>query len=82
MDLSILKILTNPFWILGVSGVIYHFYLILDRKSFKQTVDPDQTLRSAASDLGLDCLSMSQKRDTRLSSFCEGKILSLGHQKE
>ena len=28
--------------------------------------DPDQTPRPAASDLGLHCLSMSQKRDARL----------------
>ena len=28
--------------------------------------DPYQTLRSAASDLGLHCLPMSQKRDARL----------------
>ena len=30
------------------------------------SVDPDQTPRSAASDLGLHCLPMSQKRDARL----------------
>ena len=28
--------------------------------------DPDQTSRSAASDLGLHCLPRSQKRDARL----------------
>ena len=38
MDLSILIICMSPFRILGVSGVLYHFYLILDRKYFKQTV--------------------------------------------
>ena len=30
------------------------------------SVDPDQTPRSAASDLGLHCLPRSQKRNTRL----------------
>ena len=30
------------------------------------SVDPDQMLRSAVSDLGLHCLPRSQKRDTRL----------------
>ena len=38
MDLSILIIWTSPFRILGVSDLFYHLYLILDRKSFKQTV--------------------------------------------
>ena len=28
--------------------------------------DPDQTLRSAPSDLGLHCLPMSHKKDARL----------------
>ena len=35
MDLSILIIWMSPFWILVVSGVLCHFYLILDRKSWK-----------------------------------------------
>ena len=38
--------------ILGVSGVLFHFYLIFDKKFLHaNSVDPDQTLRSAATDL-------------------------------
>ena len=32
----------------------------------KSSIDPDPTPRSAASDLGLHCLPMTQKRDARL----------------
>ena len=40
MDLSIHIIWMSPFWILGVSCVLFlfFFFLIFDRKSFKQTV--------------------------------------------
>ena len=38
VDLAILINWMNPFSILGVFGVLYHFNIILDRKSFKQTV--------------------------------------------
>ena len=38
VDLSILISWTNPFPILGVSGVLFHFYFILNRNSCKQTV--------------------------------------------
>ena len=62
MDLSILIIWMSPFRILGVSGVLFHFYTISNRYS----EDPDQTPRSAASDLGLHCLPMYQKWDARL----------------
>ena len=43
--------------ILGVSDLFsfYQFY----RKSYANSENPDQTPRSAASDRGLDCLSMS-----------------------
>ena len=64
MDLAILSIWMTLFRILGVSGVAYHFYLILDRKKilYANSVDPDRTPHSAASDLGLQCLPRSQKR--------------------
>ena len=50
----------RPFPILGVSGVRFHFYF---EQIFLLTnsEDPNQTQRSAASDLGLHCLHMSQK---------------------
>ena len=40
---------------------------IFNRKSCKQTVEPDQTLQSVASDLGLYNLSMSHKKRDRLT---------------
>ena len=38
VDYSILINWSSPFPILGVAGVIFHFYLIFDRNSYKQTV--------------------------------------------
>ena len=46
------------FFILEVSGILFHFNLILNRH---YSVDPSQTLRPAASDLGLHFLPRSQK---------------------
>ena len=40
--------------------------LIFDKILYANSADPDQTPRSAASDLGLHCLPRSRKRDTRL----------------
>ena len=70
MDPSILINWTSPFSILGVSCVLfsflfYFFYIFL----LANSEDPDQTPRSAASDLGLYCLPRSQKRDARLILF-------------
>ena len=66
-DPSILINWTSPFPILGVSGVLFHFYSILNRYfCLANSEDPDQTPRSAASDLGLHCLPRSPKRDARL----------------
>ena len=48
---------------------MYFFIFIsflIDISVSKQTVDPDQMLRSAASDLGLHCLPRSQKWNARL----------------
>ena len=48
-------------------GAIFHFHPNFDRIFCKQkSEDPDQTPRSAASDLGLHCLPMSHKKDARL----------------
>ena len=53
VDPSIFINWTSPFPILGVSGVLFHFYSV-------------STRYSAASDLGMHCLPMSQKWDARL----------------
>ena len=47
---------------------MYFFICILFRIDIlvANSEDPDQTPRSAASDLGLHCLPVSQKWDTRL----------------
>ena len=49
-------------------GAIFLFYPNFDRIFCKHTVetDPDQTAHSAVSDLGLHCLPMSHKKDTKL----------------
>ena len=55
---------TSPFPKLGMFGVLFYCYSILIRNSCKQT---EKTVnRSAVSNLGLHCLSMSQKWDARL----------------
>ena len=67
MDPSILINWTSPFPSLGVSGLLFHFYSIVNRYScLANSEDPDQTPRSGASDLGLHCLPMSHKWDARL----------------
>ena len=53
-----------PFWL----GGLLHFYSNFDRKA--NNADPDQTPRSAVSDLGLLCLPMSHKKDARLIHAC------------
>ena len=67
MDPSILINWTSPFPNLRVSGVLF-FFLFYFKQMFllANSQDPDQTLCSAASDLGLHCLPMSRKRNTRL----------------
>ena len=56
----------NPIPILGTSG--YEIYIFLEKKwlNYLQTGDPDQTPRSAASDLGLHCLPITLLRVSRL----------------
>ena len=65
MDTSILINWTSPFPVLGLSDALLHFYFILNRNSCKHTMKT-QAPRSAAYDLGLHCLPMSQKWDARL----------------
>ena len=57
---------TSPYPILGLLGGICHFHFIFKKKICKQTGEPDQTPRLAASDLVLHCLPMSHKKDARL----------------
>ena len=68
VDPSILINWTSPFPSLGVSGELFHFYSFSNRMILllANREDPDQMPRSVASDLGLHCLPISQKRDTRL----------------
>ena len=44
----------------------YFLFEIKENILYANSGDPDQTPRSAASDLGLRCLSMSHKKDDRL----------------
>ena len=46
--------------------VVFVFILILIENSVANSGDPDQTLHSAASGLGLHCLPMSYRKDARL----------------
>ena len=48
VDYSILISRTSPFPFLGMAGILFHFYLIFDRNSCKQTVKTDQMPRSAS----------------------------------
>ena len=67
MDFSTFTLLTGPFPIWGVFGYILLIPCFIEIPVFNaNSVDRDQTPRSAASDLGLHCLSMSLLGDARL----------------
>ena len=53
LDWSIFN--TKSVWLIFQYTMFYRFFFVFNANS----VDPDQTPRSAASDLGLDCLPMS-----------------------
>ena len=55
---------TSSFPIYGVSGFLWSWFLEV-LVFYANSLDPDQTPRSAASDLGLDCLQMSFSWDAR-----------------
>ena len=60
MDSSTLTLWTGPFPIEGLSGWFYDFHIFSENPILNaNSVDPDQTPRSAAFDLGLHCLPMS-----------------------
>ena len=46
--------------------VFFIIIQILIERSVRKSGDPDQTPRSAAFDLGLHCLPMSNKKEARL----------------
>ena len=56
----------SPISILSTSG--YEIYIFLEKKDkqYANSGNPDQTRRSAASDLGLHCLSITLLRVSRL----------------
>ena len=47
-------------------GGDFRIYSKFNRILYKQTGDPDQTQRFTLSDLGMYCLPLSQKKDSRL----------------
>ena len=49
----------SPISVLGMSGYIMYIFLEKKAKLFANSGDPDQTTRSAASDLGLRCLPIT-----------------------
>ena len=64
MDSSTLALWTGPFKIEGVS--FYYYYVFIQMPVYKaNSVDTDQTPRSAASDRDLHCLLMSLLLDAR-----------------
>ena len=57
---------TDPFLTEGVSGQFLSLPCFIEIPDFNaNSADPDQTPRSAASDLGLHCLPMSLLLDAR-----------------
>ena len=67
VDYSTLTLRTGQFPISGVSGCFLSLSYFLEISELNaNSVDPDQTLRSAASDLGLYCLPRSLLWDLRL----------------
>ena len=66
MDSATTTLWTGPFAIEGVSDRILLLLYLTEIPVFNaNSVYPDQTPRSAASDLGLHCLPMSLLWDTR-----------------
>ena len=65
MDFPIIIIRASRLSLLGASGVILKFYSVFDVNSLSKQNSP----RWDAAHLGLFCLPMSHKRDTRLK-FC------------
>ena len=65
MDFLILITLTSLVPMLGLLGGIINFQSNFNRTfCVLKSVDPGQTPRNVASDLGLHCLLMTSKKDT------------------
>ena len=63
-----MTLLTGPFLTYRVAGYISLILCFVESPLFNaNSVDPDQTPRSAASDLGLYCLPLSLLWDARLT---------------
>ena len=64
MEFAPLHNLTSPFPLQGFVGGVFHFYF----KNIMCTIsgDPDQTPRSAASDLGLHCFHICHIKDDKV----------------
>ena len=65
MDLPTLISRKSPIPNLGVFSGICNFYSNVKKNSVSKHWNPYQTSRSVASDLGLHCLSMSNKKGAR-----------------
>ena len=59
VDSSIVIYWTSPFVILGASGLFCHLYSMVMEILSANSVYPNQTPRSVASDQGLHCLPMT-----------------------
>ena len=63
MDFPTVICWISPFVILGVPGLLCHFYSLVSWKILlANNVEPDQTPHYVASDLGLHCLPMTLLR--------------------
>ena len=58
--------LDQSIFIIRVVGWYFSFFKIFIELSISKQCNPDQTLHSSASGLGLHCLPMSHKEDARL----------------
>ena len=78
MDSSTSSLWKDPFPIEGMSLLLLSLSFAEIPVFIVNSVDPDQTLRSVASDLGLHCLTMSRLWDAR----CKGlrKISKLSRE--
>ena len=61
----------------------YHIYpKYSDRQTWANSVDPDQMLQNAASDLGLHCLDSSSNSYTKSTDSRNGLVQMLGQAQD
>ena len=70
VDSSTITLWTGPFPVEGWSGNLYYYHVLWKRFISNESVDPDQTPHSAASDLVLHCLPMSLYAASNLGLHC------------